>query len=128
MKSLTTIVVGALLLLTSGCIHREPEPQTGPLSPAASPTSVEVTNNNWLDMVVYASRAGFRVRLGTVTSLERETFSMPSTMETGGEVRLIASPIGLNAVYRSDPISVSPGQRVAFTIENQVGISTIAVW
>lgn len=128
MKSLTTVAIGMLLLLTSGCINREKEPQTGPLPPASSPTSIEVTNNNWLDMVVYASRAGFRVRLGTVTSLEQETFSMPATMETGGEVRLIASPIGLNAVYQSDPISVSPGQRVAFTIENQVGISTISVW
>ncbi len=127
MKTPTFAALLALAIAVSGCIWRSSEPEPGPLPPLAADTRVDVTNNNWLDMVIYASRNGSRIRLGTVTSLETESFAMPPSLEHAGELRLIASPIGRNGSYSSDPVSVWPGQRVAFTIENQIGISTISV-
>lgn len=126
MKPLSILLVGLLAAASVGCGSKS-EPQTGPMSQVQDAT-VQVTNNNWLDMVVYATRNGTRVRLGMVTSMDQEVFSLPSNLISNTNVQLIASPIGANRSYSSEPLNVWPGQRVQFIIENQLGTSNVSVW
>ncbi len=59
-----------------------------------SETTVRVINNNWDDVTVYATRDGYRHRLGKVTSFTSRVFTLPPTfLIWSGELRLIADPI-----------------------------------
>lgn len=92
-------------------------------------TRVEVTNNNWSDMVVYAVRNGMRIRLGTVTSMQTQRFRLPETMSgSGTPVSLVADPIGSQDVYQTGRITFMPGQRITLQIQNHLAISSYAVW
>lgn len=93
------------------------------------PALIQVTNNNWLDMAVYAVRNGLRMRLGTVNSLNTETFTVPRALMTGASAfQLVADPIGSSGTFQTQSISVWPGQTVKFQIENQLGISNVSTW
>ena len=118
-----------LFLLTAlvlvGCSTKDGT-QDGPLPSGSSETRVEVTNNNWLDMAVYAERGGLKVRLGMVTSMGNETLTIPqNVMASSTGIRLIASPIGSSSTYASYPMEVWPGETVEFTIENNLGTSNV---
>ena len=89
---------------------------------------VEVTNTNWFDVVVYSLRSGVRWRLGMVTSMNHETFRIPHRdLMTGSGLRLMADPIGSPDVFVSEPILVSPGDRVAFTVAPRLAQSYFAI-
>ncbi len=91
--------------------------------------TVEVTNNNWSDMVVYAQRNGVRMRLGTVTSMTSARFDLPVPMLSGsGELYFVADPIGSDRAYRSPVVMVGRGQRVEFMLENNLAHSSLSVW
>ena len=63
----------ALALLAAACTHRAnqspPEPQQR--------TTVSVRNQNFSDMNVFVLGAGQRVRLGFVTGLSTQVFTLP---------------------------------------------------
>jgi hypothetical protein len=92
-------------------------------------TEVRVENNSWSDVNVYAVEGGMRMRLGTVTSMHRERLLVPMS---GGlftrNVRLIAVPIGNTETFVSPELQVSRGQALAFTIQNRLAISSVAVY
>lgn len=91
--------------------------------------TVLVTNNNWSDMTVYASRNGAVMRLGTVTSMTTERFTLPSPLVVGsGNLQLVADPLGSTNTYRTQPLLVSPGQQVEFILQNNLALSTLSVW
>lgn len=98
--------------------------------PAASRQAfVEVQNNNWADIVVYAVRYGVRTRLGMVTSMGRERFALPPGLIGGGaDLQLVADPIGGEAPYAFPPVMVEGGQRVEVRVENNLRLSSVAVW
>lgn len=123
--SLAPLVLVTALALT-GCSTKK-ETQDGPLPAVSQDTRVEVTNNNWLDMAVYAERGGLKVRLGMVTSMGNETLTIPrNVMASSSGIRLIASPIGSSSAYATYPMDVWPGETVEFTIENNLGTSNVA--
>lgn len=132
-----TIRAGLLALamagmITSGCATTGDSlmtSNTAPLPPLAQSATIEVENNNWSDMVVYAVHHNRRVRLGMVSSMNRRVFDLPSTaLFSVSDLRLLAAPIGSSAEYLTDPIHVDGGQRVEFRIENVMSISNWAVW
>jgi hypothetical protein len=87
--------------------------------------AVEVSNNNWMDMVVYAVSSGSRVRLGSVTTGFQQRFKLPpSANAQSGPLYLEAHPVGSHEIYRSDPIMVTPGTKVVWSLENQLGLSS----
>ena len=89
---------------------------------------VEVTNNNWMDMTVYAMRGSMRVRLGTVTTGSVERFDLPRSVNVqSGELRLVADPIGSQREYSSHPIVVEPGARITWSLENHLALSSFSV-
>lgn len=90
---------------------------------------VEVENNNWADVVVYGVRNGVRTRLGTVTSMGRERFVLPAGLLGGGaDLRLLADPIGGATPYLFPPVLVQRGQRIELRLENNLRMSSVAVW
>jgi hypothetical protein len=100
-----------------------------PIAVEDTRTTVQVRNNNWSDMVVYAVRHSTRTRLGMVTSMGTERFTVPSGVNlTGGTLSLVASPIGSSARFSTGAIPINPGQTVELTLQNHLPISSWSVW
>lgn len=115
----------ALAVAASGCAPGAARSAgASPIDP--DPTGILVENNNWADMNVYLERSGSRMRLGTVTAASRRLFRVPRAWSgIAATFRLIADPIGGRNVYITAPVQVTPGQRVNFSIENRVNISSV---
>jgi hypothetical protein len=128
MTKLTTWLAAAVVSASLvGCAGNG-KVQDGPAPPAQADARVEVTNNNWADMRVFVERGGMRVRLGTVTSMRTASFRIPRTMmNQSGNLRLVADPIGSPERHTSQPLTIWPGQRVEFRIENHLAVSSISV-
>jgi hypothetical protein len=81
------------------------------------PTIVEVDNQGFQDMDVYAVRAGQRWRLGLATGSSKTKLTIPRTMVNGlTPLRFIADPIGGRRASVSQEITVAPGDTVVMTI------------
>ena len=81
------------------------------------PTVVQVDNQGFLDMNVYAVRSGQRVRLGIAPGNTKTNFTVPPTLVTGlTPLRFIADPIGGTRASVSMEITVAPGDTVVLTI------------
>jgi len=124
-----TVAALALSLSLTACASGKPSAGPASPSPAGKSAQVQVTNNNWADMNVYLERAGMKVRLGTVTSMGKRVFGVPKAfLNSTGDFRLVADPIGAREVHVSQPVQVWPGQMVDFRIEDHIAISSISVW
>ena len=116
----------AATLALAACAH-QPSYATEESAPNA-PVAVVVTNNNWMDVVVYAVSYGNKTRLGSVTTGMEQRFRLPASMLVqSGSFYLEAHPVGSNEVYRSDPIMVNPGNRVIWSLENQLSLSSYRI-
>jgi hypothetical protein len=102
-------------LLAAACTGR------GKDSPRAmAQTTVQVDNQAWLDVNVYALNGGQRTRLGTVTAHAQRTFRIPeSIVGLGRELRFMVDPVGSSAQGTSFNIYVTPGQQVRLTVPPQ---------
>lgn len=95
-------------------------------APRDGPVEVRVENNAYLDMHVYVVYgAGQQRSLGMVTGLSRRTLVIPTqVIQTLSGIQLLADPIGTDRGFLSQPILAYPGQRVRFTIQNLLSLST----
>lgn len=81
------------------------------------PTVLQVDNQGFQDMDVYAVRLGQRVRLGIATGIHKTNFTIPSTLLSGlTPMRFVADPIGGSRASVSQEITVAPGDTVLMTI------------
>ncbi|HJP59531.1 MAG TPA: hypothetical protein VJ865_06015 [Gemmatimonadaceae bacterium] len=81
------------------------------------PTTLQVDNQGFLDMAVYAVRSVERIRLGTATGNSKTNLRIPSALVNGlTPMRFIADPIGATRASISEEITVSPGDTVVLTI------------
>lgn len=113
MKTRST-VFSLLLLVLAAC---------GGLSSASGsadrgePTVVEVNNQSFLDMTVFAVRSSQRVRLGNAGGNTRTKLTVPAHLVSGlTPLRFVADPIGSNRASVSHEILVAPGDTVVMTI------------
>jgi hypothetical protein len=110
------------IMVLGGCAHANGGSE---ISKKNQRVTIQVTNHNWQDVAVWAISGGMRVRLGTVTTASTEHFRMPQTL--GGHsdhVQLEAHRIGsAQDAYFSDVFMVTPGTRLVWNIENQIGLS-----
>ena len=82
-----------------------------------APTVVQVDNQAFLDMAVYAVRSSERVRLGTAIGNRKTNLPVPRGMVSGlTPLRFIADPIGATRASVSEEITVAPGDTVVLTI------------
>jgi hypothetical protein len=83
----------------------------------SQPTVVQVDNEGFQDMDVYAVRSGQRVRLGLAPGSSKTNLTIPSTLVNGlTSLRFIADPIGGRRASVSQEITVAPGDTVVMTI------------
>jgi hypothetical protein len=81
---------------------------------------VQVDNQGFSDMVIYALNGAQRVRLGTATGHSTRTFTIPRYLVGGaGPLRFLADPIGGNRTPVSEEMTVQPGDLVTLTIPPQ---------
>ena len=97
----------------AACAHRAPAATAGP----NAATFVDVDNQGWIDMDVYAISHGQRVRLGTAIGAKQTRFKIPSYLiATLTPLRFLADPIGGRRSPVSEEITVSPGDVIKLTI------------
>jgi len=85
--------------------------------PEPPPTRIIVENQNFLDMNVYVYIDSRRQRLGFVTGLTSQTFTLPSRMIFASSVLyFLVQPIGRSSPPESDGVLVHPGDEVMVRI------------
>lgn len=81
---------------------------------------VQVQNQGFTDMVIYALNGGQRIRLGLATGNSTKSFTIPRYLVGGaGPVRFLADPIGGDRTPVSEEMMVQPGDVVSLTIPPQ---------
>ena len=127
MTVIRNMLVAAAAAVTLGACA--PATRQAELSSAERRTTLVIENNNWADMVIYVLRGAQRSRIGSVNSMSRARFKLPESIAgTYGELRIMADPIGSNRTYTSPIISVVPGSQVEVRVENNISISSFAVY
>lgn len=106
--------------------------QLGAHKPLDRPTPggalVTVQNQNVLDVRVYLIRGSTPIPLGSVGTLERRTFVIPSSqLGHSGSLRLMADPLGSTQTFVSDWISAVPGDLVEWRLEPNLKLSRVSV-
>ena len=119
------IVVVVLLASTIGCARSV---QSAGDAPAVQePVTARITNNGWLDVNVYASRSGLRLRLGTVTGQRTEVFRLPRSLVDAPGLTILIDPIGSPQWYQTDLIPVGPGQQIDVVVQHRLAMSHYSV-
>lgn len=77
-------------------------------------------NHMWQDVTVYALRRGSRVRLGTVTSMNTERFTLAVGVTGAHELVLLVDPIGSQETFRSEPVMVEAGDVIEWDLLNNI--------
>jgi hypothetical protein len=104
---------------------------TNHASGAATPQEqviVTVNNSNYMDVDVFAVRGRTRMRVGSVTGLSTATFNVPAEYAPDGNLQFLIDPVGSNATYTTETISVNPGQHVELTVAPVLRMSRFSVW
>jgi len=113
MSSRFFVLAAALLAVTACNGFKRGSGSTNP----NEPTTLQVDNQGFLDMAVYAVRSVERVRLGTATGNGKTNLRIPSALVNGlTPMRFIADPIGSTRASISEEITVAPGDTVVLTI------------
>jgi hypothetical protein len=111
-KRILTLSLLALATVSCKTLNRGSSSDTD-----RGPTIVQVDNQGFLDMTVYASRSGQRQRLGIAPGNSKSNLQVPQILISGlTPLRFIADPIGGNRASVSQEITVVPGDTVVLTI------------
>jgi len=111
-RTLAVAGLAAVLMGLPAC-GKGPAPEVDPMEPAY----VQVENQSFYDMTIYAWRSGMRMRLGIVSGNSTAMFPIPRSMANPGmPIRFQADPIGSSRTPFSQEISVSPGETLVLQI------------
>ena len=124
-KRLLIGLLSASATLSAATACSRPNEAAGDLSPAES-IGLTVTNQNFLDMDVYAVSEGLATRLGTVTGNTKRNFMLHPSMATR-DLRIVATPIGGNGRASTGSVTVSPGQTIEFRIGPTLRNSSVSI-
>jgi hypothetical protein len=121
------VAVALVALIAAGCgrHHVEDEPDTDPLAP----TPLTVTNNNWLDVIVYIYHDGETSRVATVTGASTANYFLPAWMlGHSRSVRLFAHAVGSNSTISTELIHIQSGQFIEWRLESDLAQSAVSVY
>lgn len=105
--SLLLVAASACKTLSHGSSSSDP----------SGPTVLQVDNQGFLDMNVFAVRSSQRVRLGTASGNSKSNFTIPKSLVSGlTPLRFVADPIGGRRASVSEEITVAPGDTVTLMI------------
>ena len=119
------LIAIAILTLATGCA-RSGRSTPGMIAFDEIATA-RITNNAWLDVNVYASRAGARQRLGTVTGQKTELFELPRSFVEARGVSIFIDAIGSPQTYQTDVIPAGPGQQIDVVVHQRLAMSHYSV-
>ena len=132
MNALKTLALTVATGLSLAACSANAAPASGPRTLRAddgSTTVVKVENRSWNDVNVFAVEGGMRYRLGMVTSMGTANLRVPvRNGQFTHEMQLVAVPIASSESFVSPALQVYQAQQVAFTIQNQLAISSVAVF
>jgi len=123
--------LGALLSSGSGCfIFNRGRPDRASLFDVpAGEFVLNVTNHNYLDVVIYILHDGQETRVGTVTGSSSQLFYLPDRLlGQGREIQLLGDAIGSEAYARTQTIIVQRGQYIEWTLETDLRRSSVGVY
>ena len=113
MKRMIGIMAVGVLLLThlAACSGSKEETETPVVD--VPDVTVRVTNEDWLDVTVYALYKAKRFRLGRVTTGNTEVFVVPKGLILGAtELEFLGIPMASRDNRTTEPLLVSPGDEV----------------
>ncbi len=114
MRILVAACASAMLLGTANACARPSETAAGEVVPVNS-AALQLRNDDFLDLDVFAVTDGMATRLGTVTGNASDTFVLdPSMMNT--DLQIVATPIGGNGRASTGKIIVAPGEIIEFRV------------
>jgi len=89
----------------------------GDTTTTTGPTTLEVDNQGFVDMTIYAIRSSQRIRLGTAVGNRKTDLTIPPALLSGlTTLRFVADPIGGARASVSEEITVAPGDTVGLMI------------
>jgi hypothetical protein len=109
------------------CARHAKEP--GAATPnARSEIVMVVENHHWNDVVLYVLHDGVADRIGLATAVKTSTFIFPgSRLGTSGMIQLRAHAVGAPDDHTTDSFPIQPGQEIQWTLESDLGHSSVAV-
>jgi hypothetical protein len=120
---ITVAASGCLALFFAGCDSREPYPDSGSLPIV----QVDVTNENLHDVDIYAVENGTRLRVARLWGGESGTIDIGPPLVEKGEFILEAYAIGMDATYRTTPITIMGQVHIQLRVGSELGASTFSV-
>jgi hypothetical protein len=119
-----------LAFVATGCALAGPQGgDRSKVSPAPRRVPVHVTNDNVLDVDIYAVGHDEAMWLGQAASMRATTFALPAWFVRHGPVRLLIDPVGGVGHYYSDPVFVGADQELDLTVAPaDLAVSSLAVF
>ena len=121
----------ALLCGASACFifnRGQPDPRPAFDVPAGE-IALNVTNHNYLDVVVYVLHDGQQTRVGMVTGSSAALLFVPiRLLGMGHELQLYGRAIGNDTFARTPTLIIQAGQYIEWTLETDLRRSSVGVF
>ena len=125
---LRTTLLALFLVCPAGCIFNRSNQPTAAEDPEGE-IALNVTNHNYLDVVVYVIHDGVQTRVGTVTGSSSTVFFLPTRLlGQGRQIQLYGDAIGNDTYARTDVLVVQRGQYIEWTLETDLQRSSVGVF
>ena len=121
----------ALVVGTSGCLlfHRGTADPRPAFDVPEGEIALNVTNHNYLDVVVYVLHDGQQTRVGMVTGSSATLLFVPiRLLGMGHELQLYGRAIGSDSFARTQTLILQPGQYIEWTLETDLRRSSVGVF
>jgi hypothetical protein len=126
--AMTTLLLWTLAV-AQGCWRRGHGAGESQAHASEPDVTLQVTNHNYLDVVVYVIHDGQRTRLGTVTGSSTQGFTLPARLiGSAHELRLYGDAIGSEDFAITELLLVQPGQYIEWTLETDLRRSSVGVY
>lgn len=123
-------LLSALILTQQGCWWRRGRAAAEAQEQASqSEVTLQVSNHNYLDIIVYVVHDGQRTRIGMVTGSSEQVFTLPPRLlGQAHEIQLLGDPIGSEDFAVTELLLVHPGQYIEWTLESDLRRSSVGVY
>lgn len=126
MRALSRLLMVVTTTFTIACLPIS-TPGGGP-HPSRNAAVVEVTNNNFEDLVVYWRKGQIDVALGVANGMTTRRFAVPPALLGDGlTIQLAIGARGQRASHASTVFDLPPRAIAAWIVDYRAGLSTVVV-
>ncbi len=122
-----TLLTGLFVVMPAVAGAQSFAPRTAGPAVEATTATVQVDNQKALDVDVFLVVGESRQRVGTVVASSTRELALPPGAAAQGAVRIVVGAVGSREEFRSEPLTVAPGDRVRLTVNNPLPQSTVTV-